>query len=193
MQGQANIKDMLQLQEYATRASQQLPIEGDQFKFTNSQALNSAFRFRAYTFYDHQSPCVMHCRCVCHDTRVFKSPSKLKDALGILFVGYSGYPLRTLQRCTELSCVSQSVFRVYVHYVFPAWFLFKALMIAFNDFACGTINAALIVRRIVPRSSEIFRLVQLGDVDGVKELFRSGLASPNDSGSSGDTILRVCE
>ena len=121
------------------------------------------------------------------------SPLKLQDALGILSVGYSGCPIQTFQRCTELSCVSISTFKVYVHYVFPAWFLSKALTTALNGIEGGTINAALTVRRIVPRGADIFRLVQIGDVDGIKELFRSGLASPNDSEPTGFTLLRVCE
>ena len=77
--------------------------------------------------------------------------------------------------------------------MFPAWFLCKALTIAFNDLSSGTISAALTVRRIVPAGADIFRLVLMGDVDGVKELFRLGLASPNDSDVTGHTVLRVCE
>ena len=77
--------------------------------------------------------------------------------------------------------------------MFPVWFLYRALTVAFNDLSNGTINAALHVRRIVPTGAEIFRLVCRGDVDGVKELFRSGLASPNDSDVAGCTVLSVCE
>ena len=77
--------------------------------------------------------------------------------------------------------------------MFPAWFLFKALTFTFNDLPDGAINAALTVRRVVPMGAEIFRLIETGDIDGVKELFRSGLASPNDSEATGSTVLRVRE
>ena len=77
--------------------------------------------------------------------------------------------------------------------MFPVWFLYRALTVAINDLSNGMINAALNVRRLVLTGAEIVRLACIRDVDGMKELFRSGLASPNDSDASGCTVLRVCD
>ena len=56
----------------------------------------------------------------------------------------------------------------------------------------GEIRISLSVRPIVPNGAEIFRLVGLDDVEGIKRLFSTGMASPNDSHEDGQTILYVC-
>ena len=54
------------------------------------------------------------------------------------------------------------------------------------------INISLTVRSIVPNEAEIFHLVSSNDVEGIKPLFSTGLASPNDSYDDGQTVLSVC-
>ena len=50
------------------------------------------------------------------------------------------------------------------------------------------------VRNVVPSGAEIFRLQQLQDVNGLRQLLSKGLASPNDSvAGSGVSILAVRE
>ena len=87
--------------------------------------------------------------------------------------------------------MSQSTFRVYVHYLFPSWFLIKALTITLMSVFLNEISVSLAVRRIVPTGAQIFRLVRQNDIDGIKRLFSMGLASPNDSLQNGQTALTV--
>ena len=123
--------------------------------------------------------------------QAFQSPALLHGAIGTLFIGYSGYPIKAIQKCTEASCVSQSTFRAYVHYLFPSWFLIKALTITLMSVFLDKISVSLTVRRIVPNGAELFRVVRQDDVDGIKRLFSMGLASPNDSVDDGQTALTV--
>ena len=87
--------------------------------------------------------------------------------------------------------MSQSTFRAYVHYLFPSWFLIKALTITLLSVFLDEISVTLTVRRIVPNGAEIFRLVWQDDVDGINRLFSMGLASPNDSLDNGRAPLTV--
>ena len=52
---------------------------------------------------------------------------------------------------------------------------------------------SLSVRPVVLIGAEIFRLVNMDDVEGIKRLFSAGIASRNDSLEDGSTILYVCK
>ena len=148
-------------------------------------------RICAHTSHHQKSYCNSYCKCVCHSTWTFQSPNLLQEILGGVFVGYSGYPFYNItQRYTEIGCLAQRKFFTSVHYQFPGWFLEKAVTISVISM-CDTIRASLTIRRILPHNAEIFRLVQLGDVNSLKSLFGMGLASPNDSTLDGQTALHV--
>ena len=51
----------------------------------------------------------------------------------------------------------------------------------------------LSVTPILSNGAEIFCLVALDDIDGIKEHMRLGLASPNDAYITGYSILQVCK
>ena len=55
----------------------------------------------------------------------------------------------------------------------------------------GEISVSLKVLRIVPVGSEIFRLSNLNDVDGLKFLFSRGLASPLDVNTENQPAIWV--
>ena len=136
--------------------------------------------------------CTSYCKCACHTIHVFRSPTLLDRVIGNLFIGYYGYYLPgTIQQCTQASCISQRMFQTYVHYIFPAWFFAKALMFELTTQSPGKISISLTIQRIVPSGSEVFRLARLNDVEGLKELFSKGLASPNDCNYFGITALWV--
>ena len=152
---------------------------------------NSVVRIKAHTSQHQRSPCTPLCGCACHDVQAFQSPALLHKAIGTLFIGYSGYPIKAVQKCTQASCVSQSTFRAYVHYVFPSWYFVKALTITLMSIFLDEISISLTIRRIVPNGAEILRLVRNDHADGTKHLLSIGLASPNDSAEDGQTILSV--
>ena len=64
-------------------------------------------------------------------------------------------------------------------------------MITLMSVFLDEISVSLTVRRIIPAGSEIIRLARLDDVEGIKRLFSMGLASPNDSMESGQSVLFV--
>ena len=180
---QSNLQGLLQLQNSPNNATS--ATAGD-------QPSSPVVRIRAYASQHQRSPCMLNCKCTCHNVWAFQSLTLLHNVIGTLFVGYSGYPVGALQRCTEASCISQSTFRGYVHYIFPSWFLIKALTITLMSIFLDEISVSLVTRRIIPGGAEIFRLISLDDVEGIKNLFAMGSASPNDSYVDGLTIMNVC-
>ena len=181
LSGQSKLQDLLQLQTSVYPAVNTL----------GEQASVPIIGVRAFATQHQRSPCSRYCRCKCHHIHSFQSPGALHELIGTLFIGYSGCPVRSLQRCTEPSCLSQTTFRTYVHYLFPSWFLTKALTAAFLLIFPAEIQVALTIRSIVPNGADIFRLQRTQDVDGMKKLFGSHLASPNDSDVTGMSTLGV--
>ena len=159
---------------------------------TSDQSSGSIIRIRAHATQTSRLPCYPRCVCACHNIRSFSSPLLLHKTIGTLFIGYSGCPLRSLHRCTDSNCLSQSTFRAYVHYHFPYWFVTKALTVALMSVYLDKISVSLTVRNVVSPGAEIFRLAYANDVDGLRGLFSVGSAAPNDSSSTGVTALIVC-
>ena len=185
LSSQSNLQGLLQLRNSSDEQAR--PSIADHSEYPS----NSVVRIKAHASQHQRSPCTPFCRCPCHNVQAFQSPVLLHEAIGTLFIGYSGYPIKALQKCTEASCVSQSTSRAYVHYVFPSWFLIKALTITLISIFLDEINVSLTVRRIVPNGADIIRLARNDHADGIKHLFSIGLASPNDSTMSGQGVLTV--
>ena len=149
---------------------------------------DSYISIRAYVPYNRPS----HYRCACQQEQRFTSPRLLHGALGTMFVGYSGYPLNTFQRRTDVTCQARQGFKIFIYYLFPAWFLAKSLVMSLINTSYNEIHTSLTIRRVVPVGAEVFRLVSIADLDGLKNLFTRGLASPNDvMYLSGETPLYV--
>ena len=178
IQNQSKVNERIQL------PTQDAPMSIDH------QSLNQVIYTRA--FFQQRSPCPPYCRCGCHRIRTFQSPTMMNHVIGNLLVGYCGYPIiGTFQKCTETGCLSQSTFRTYVYYIFPSWFLAKAIILGLTTQSFGEISISLKMQRVIPAGSDIFRLATLDNVDGIKELFRKGLASPNDITLIGTSALNV--
>ena len=168
---QSELRSFLQLHlPIGPQNSAGLATEHPPYSVTRIKATLSYQRF----------PCTSRCRCACHDSYCFNSPSSVCRAVGALFLGYSGYPLKFFRRCTQNNCQGRLGFRVSVIYIFPFWFLARLLAITFVKRLGNEIQVSLKVQRIVPAGAEVFRLTRLDDVAGLQRLFIKGLASPND-------------
>jgi hypothetical protein len=138
------------------------------------------------------SPCRPGCNCVCHKRQYFKSPQILDRLIGSLFIGYSGLPIATPQ-CTEYSCQRRSAPSTQISYCFPSWFLKRQLSLSILFTPLDGPIISLRIPRLVSPSSKIFDYALLGNVAGMKFLFKEGLASPNDVRfDCGVSALQVC-
>ena len=137
------------------------------------------------------SSCHLPCPCRCHDFHRFHSPSLLNRLIGALFIGYSGYS-GAFSKCTMTSCKGPSNLRVTVYYIFPSWLVRNCLVSICVQKVSRGIMTSLAVRNIVPVSAPIFQFAVSNNVDGLKGLFHSRLARPDDTRTTdGNDALSV--
>lgn len=135
--------------------------------------------------------CYGQCCCCCHARQRTRSPSTLDGVLGILFMGYTGFPI-SLPTCNIRTCRSQRGFSAQLTYYFPWWFVARAVVTSLSLGKPQGPEFTLRMPRVVPETAPIFSLVRAGNIDGIKYLFQNGLASPFDiGGAMGATPLHV--
>ncbi|KAJ8131757.1 hypothetical protein O1611_g1873 [Lasiodiplodia mahajangana] len=104
----------------------------------------------------------MGCRCACHQHTECASPAALDRIVGQVFVGYSGIPFLR-PTCDDRMCERPLAPRVNFEYRFP-------------------IGPSLQLRTVqrVPDNATCVEFAISGNIEGLKYLFRRGLASPRD-------------
>lgn len=108
-----------------------------------------------------------------------------------MFIGYSGLPYLN-NKCSLSTCNNAQAAQVSVEYWFPLGFVWSQILkVSF----CYRPNLGpqfeLSTLRRVPDSAQCINFALKGDIDGLKDLFRRGLASPRDvSTTRGYSILR---
>ena len=160
------------LQPHSTAVSESSRLNEEQ-SFHSATSIKAKLNYRRF-------PCTSHCGCACHKSRRSTSPLLVQRAIGTIFLGYFGCPLSIFWRCTESSCQGQQAFQISVIYLFPSWFFARLLAVTFLKRYGTELHVSLKVQRVVPTGAEVFRLVRLDDVTGLKRLFSKGLASLND-------------
>ncbi|CAG8018580.1 unnamed protein product [Penicillium salamii] len=135
--------------------------------------------------------CRTGCPCSCHVQQKTTSPALLNRVLGRLFVGYAGLPLFS-PKCDLEACRKSRASQVSLEYWFPLGFLSSTivrLQVGYQP-NIGTLLQLDTLRR-VPDTAQCVSFALNGDIDGLKYLFKNGLASPRDvSTTRGYSVLR---
>ncbi|KAJ5961042.1 ankyrin repeat containing protein [Penicillium vulpinum] len=126
--------------------------------------------------------CEADCRCACHQRVKYHSPSLVGPVVGQLFFGYAGFP-RIRSRCDDDRCGRSRARHVSIEYWFPLWFLSRILMIILSLQRSGPELRLRVVRRI-PDAAQCIDFARTGNIEGIKLLFKEGLASPFDVSQS---------
>ena len=126
-----------------------------------------------------QGPCKRACSCACHSVYRVKSPSVLQSLVGSLLIKHNGlYGMN--QACNENLCRRSASASIKVSYRFPEWLLNRMVSSFIVSNRLNGPQLSLVVPRIVPHASDIFFQASAGNLDGVANLLRTGLASPCD-------------
>lgn len=134
---------------------------------------------------------VRPCPCSCHNPTAFRSSKLLQNAIGQLFVGYTGQ-ISHLGECKECPCIKVNDARVNFTYYFPFWFLSRALEVVFRNSELAGPSLSLRTYRVVADESLLFHFAKLGMIPGIQLLFKDKLASPFDiSSKTGRSALHV--
>ena len=146
-------------------------------------------RIRASRY--RRTQCRGWCSCSCHLVNYLRTPQSVDLALGSMFVGFSGFPVRRL-RCSEKSCRKQSIPTLKVTYHFPQWLLARAICFSLALTYMNGPQVSLHMPRVIGSDSKIFSYAIQGDLCGLQALFQDGFASPYDvAASNGRTALHV--
>lgn len=136
--------------------------------------------------------CRPDCTCSCHSEHTSNTPGYLDRIMGRLFLGYSGIP-SLITRCDSSICQRSQSPSVSAEYWFPLGFCWSQIV----RFELGYQSQlgpqfGLTTLRRVPDSALCVKFALEGDIDGLKKLFRHGMASSKDvSSTRGYSLLRV--
>jgi hypothetical protein len=138
------------------------------------------------------SSCRAGCCCACHGLRKTATPALVDRLLGQLFVGYAGLPLLS-PKCDAEDCEKSQVPEISLEYWFPLGFFWSQIVrLQVGYQASIGPQMSLSTLRRIPDSAQCVNFALKGDIDGLKDLFIRGLASPRDvSSTRGYSILRV--
>lgn len=135
--------------------------------------------------------CRPGCPCRCHVQTRSSTPGLIDRVFGQLFVGYAGLPLVNA-KCDTDSCENTQAAQVSVEYWFPLGFVWsKILRLQMTYQPHIGPQFELSTLRRVPDSAQCVNFALTGNIDGLKYLFKKGLASPRDvSTTRGYSVLR---
>ncbi|KAI4157520.1 MAG: hypothetical protein LQ342_008229 [Letrouitia transgressa] len=136
-------------------------------------------------------PCQSACPCQCHIQTSCSTPGVFDRILGQMFVGYAGLPLVNA-KCDTASCEKNQNARISVEYWFPFAFVWSTILrfqMTYQPHLGPQFKLSTLRR--VPDSAQCVHFALNGNMEGLKDLFRSGLASPCDvSTTRGYSLLR---
>jgi len=136
------------------------------------------------------SGCRSPCSCPCHSMSSFSSSQNLRLLLGSLFFGYSSIP-NIAGLCTDPACRRDGTSSATVSYIFPSWVCARRILAAFYFPRMTRPELVFRVAPMVPANADVFIFAANGNIEGLKELFRSRKASPLDTDAVGRTPLHV--
>lgn len=135
--------------------------------------------------------CSPGCICKCHIQKRSSTPSLVDRVFGQLFVGYAGLPLIN-DKCDIETCERNQAARISVEYWFPLGFLWSSIVRLQATYQPNIgPRFELSTLRRVPDSAQCVNFALTGNIEGLKDLFKRGLASPRDvSTTRGYSVLR---
>lgn len=140
----------------------------------------------------YASTCQFDCRCSCHTSKRSSTPAIVDRVLGQLFVGYAGIPLVN-DKCDASECEKSQIPYVNLEYWFPLgifWSQIVRLQVGYQSHLGPQVSLSMLRR--IPDSAPCVNFALTGNIDGLKDLFKRGLASPKDvSSTRGYSVLRV--
>ena len=136
--------------------------------------------------------CSPGCPCACHTPSKAATPGLLDRVVGQMFVGYAGLPLLG-SKCDTLSCVKAQSPAISFEYWFPMGFVWSQILQLKVSYE-PNVGPQFELRslRRVPDTAQCVHFALNGNIEGLKGLFKRGLASPRDvSNTRGYSVLRV--
>ncbi|KAF2259873.1 ankyrin [Lojkania enalia] len=120
-----------------------------------------------------------NCSCNYHRISQFRTPAHLNKFLGTLFVGYTALPFFS-PSCNRRDCRRGDNASLRFRYYFPSWFLMRVFSLMASVSNMNGPELVIKVPRACDPKADILLYAGNGNIDGIKMLFKQGLASPFD-------------
>lgn len=123
--------------------------------------------------------CLGSCPCRCHYRSIVRSPRHLSSYLRDFFLGCSNLPwhFSGYAQCNEQTCRRSRNSAAEVRY-FPPWFSYTTATLSVSfTLPALSLKLSLQTHHIIPYHSPILTCVQEGDIEEMRKLLRSGLAT----------------
>ncbi|KAI9886441.1 MAG: hypothetical protein M1823_001759 [Watsoniomyces obsoletus] len=135
--------------------------------------------------------CPRFCRCRCHVPTQFSTPRWMKNIFGSFFGSFRGYPLLHSRTCDYSRCRQSATSSTEVLYVFPAWFVKRAIVFnaTWKDLSGPGASWTFRMPRLISKTSPIWGWIQCDKLSFVRAEFRCHRASPYDVDEDGLTPL----
>lgn len=130
------------------------------------------------------------CRCSCHGSTLSPVNADAETIIGQLFISHkrSG----SSKTCPKMCCPAGSSTEVKAIYIFPRWVATWVFSLSWAK-AQGKDLSVRIKVRTYSADEELFRLVEFGDLAGVKTMISQKIVSPDEvERHYGQTALVVC-
>lgn len=136
--------------------------------------------------------CRPGCGCSCHKQKKSNTSSFMNRVLGQFFIGYAGLPMVS-PKCDSAECEKAQIPVVSVEYWFPLGFCWSKIVQFQLSYRSNTgPQVSLSMLRSVPDTAPCVEFALHGNIEGLRSLFRRGMASPLDvSVTRGYTLVRV--
>lgn len=184
MQGQAKIQqtlDRMGLQSNVSNASVTLTSDGSLqtphgFEHTSIQV--SVSQLASYTSCENRT-------CSCQ-----KNSVHLQGFLGTLFLGYAAMPVR---RQGQQLCPTHCKRGLCATYLFPSWLLSYIVFVKMQFGTQGISRFSLSLIQTISIEHVVWDMVNVGELEGIENLFKSGQLTVTAQDPTGKTLLDVCE
>jgi hypothetical protein len=130
------------------------------------------------------------CTCICHRAGKISNSDALSSLFGQLHVRFSDMPMLAPPCDNNICRKRRRLPYLRINYFFPTWLLARMLTTTLVYSQRDGINVhRLRAPRIVPEGAPIFTMAQHGNIDGIRQLFIKGQASPYDVNNRGFSAL----
>ncbi|KXH40335.1 hypothetical protein CNYM01_09109 [Colletotrichum nymphaeae SA-01] len=135
--------------------------------------------------------CTSYCKCQCHRHSRLQTPTWLRLILGTLFLEFNRNSLLGPRKCDLKTC-DGGPDSTRMIYIFPQWFLLRALFVAASRDSLTGIGSSIHLRipRIIPRD-QMISIVYNFDIDWIKRGIINSTVLPTDVDEDGNSLLMI--
>ena len=159
---------------------------------TNSLEANPAADFVTISATVSSNECRLFCPCRCHRRSLFKTPSWVTSLIGSIVLHTNGTVFQSRQPCNLGICSRSGSNSTQLTYMAPSWAFMRAITIQLGRKTMNDMGRYFLYSpTVIPFSSSVWAIIEMGDLEQLKELLCKRMIAPFDVGIHGSPLLKV--